>query len=261
MASIPKLTALGLYKAVTTELDKTNSASFSITQFNYYANREQLSFMADLADIFERTQVISDLMAPFVARKVYTASSTPPILTGQLMAQPDDYQQALKATLVYTANAAFGAYRQNETFTRTAKRVTADQQAYIEEPNHYLKPTFDRTYRRIVGGFLEIYSGIHSRLTLTRVTFEYLKRPEEIILFESDTTDLTNDNSQVLQWTANATYELAKYMVKAIMEQSGNQRLPGYAQLNTPNVGAPPQPPQNPQGRQRAVATDEQATG
>lgn len=275
MPAINRLTALGLYKAVTTDLDKTQSASFSVTQFNYWANREQLGLQADLVDVFERTQVMSDFLSPFIKRQVYgsagavssgfrqelTAPTVPSgtnIESNQSMPLPADYEMALQTTAVFTAKEAFGAYRQADKITRSPKRLTADQQAYIEEPNHYFKPTFDRTYRRIVGNRLEVYSGVHSKLVLTQCTLEYVKRPEAIVLYESDVTDLTNDHSQMLEWSVKASYELAKYITRALMEQSGNQRLQSYVALNQLNVGSMPQPQQQ-MPAQRAAQQDQQA--
>jgi hypothetical protein len=256
MPAITRLTALGLYKALTHELDKTNTPSFTITQFNYYANKEQLKLAADLYDLFERTQKLSDDLSIMVKRQPYTTTTTPPLLPGQQMTMPTDYDHLLQANCTYLVNNAFGAYRKNETLFRKAQRITADQQEYVEHPNHYLRATYDRVYRRVAGGQVEILSGIHSRLTLQSVNLEYLCRPDEIILYEADVADLTTDNSQQLSWPPSVTYTLVTYMVKAFMEQMGNQRLGTYAQLNQPNVGAPPPAPAPAQAQQRAVAAD-----
>lgn len=260
MPAVRKLTALGLFISVTHVLDKTNAASFTVTHFNYYANDQQLKLLADLYDLFETTQKLSDDLGPFVKRFPYTTTSTPALdPVTQQMPLPSDYEHALRCKSTYRVKEAFGAYRKGEQVERSPKRLTADQQDYVEQPNHYLKPTFDRPYRRTLGGYLEILSGIHSRMTMEKNTLEYLKRPDEVVLYEADTTDLTVDNSQVLEWPASVTYRLAQYIAAAFMEFIGSGRLANYAAMNRGNTGAAPAPAQSNQRGQRAAAADEQA--
>lgn len=242
--AIKSLTGQGLYKAVVTELDKTNVPSWSIEQFNYYGNRGSLDLFNDLYDLYERTQTLTDALRSMLSYFSYTAASSPALTAAtQAMALPEDYKHALKAVVTYTPQRTFSCFKQNVTFQRVAKRITADTQGFIEAPNHYLRATYDNVYHRVINGQLRIFSGKHSGLALTQVDFEYFRVPPAVQLYESDVADLTVDNSQQLLWSADMAYELARYMVKAFMEQHGNQRLGNYSQMNQPNVGAPPTAP------------------
>jgi hypothetical protein len=242
--AIKQLTAQGLYKAVVTELDKTNVPSWSIEQFNYYGNRASLDLFNDLYDLYERTQTLTDALRSMLSYFTYTPVSVPPLMpAGQVMALPEDYKHALKATVTFMPTRAFSCFKQGVSFQRIAKRITADTQGFIEAPNHYLRATYDNVYHRVVAGQLKIYSGRHSALLLQQVDFEYFRVPPSVLLYDSDVNDLTVDNSQQLLWNADQSYELARYMVKAFMEQHGNQRLGNYNAMNQPNVGAPPSAP------------------
>lgn len=253
--AIKSLTAQGLYKAVVTELDKTNVPSWSIEQFNYYGNRASLDLFNDLYDLYERTQTLTDALRPMLSYFSYTTATTPALVVAtQVMALPEDYKHALKAIATYNPQRAFSCFKQGVTFQRVAKRITADTQGFIEAPNHYLRATYDNVYHRVINGQLKIFSGRHSGLLLQQVDFEYFRVPPAVLLYDSDVADLTVDNSQQLLWSADMAYELARYMVKAFMEQHGNQRLGNYNQMNQPNVGAPPTAPP----AQRASATQQQ---
>ena len=256
--AIKQLTAQGLYKAVVTELDKTNVPSWSIEQFNHYGNRGSLDLFGDLYDLYERTQLLTDALRAMLSFFTYTPTTTPPLIAAQqTMLLPEDYKHALKATVTFTPNRSFSCFKVGEKFTRVAKRITADNQGFIEAPNHYLRATYDNVYHRVLGSILKIFSGKHSGLTLSQVDFEYFRVPPEVKLYESDVLDLTVDNSQQLLWPADQSYELAKYMVKAFMEQHGNQRLSNYSGMNQMNVGAPPAAPAQQQQRPSQQQTQE----
>jgi hypothetical protein len=251
--AIRPLTMLGLYKAVLADMDKTQSASFTITRFNYIVNREQMNYVGDVVDVFERTQVITDKIRAVLKIYNYLSTTSPAInATTQVLALPADYLHAVRVAPTWKVTRSFEAFRQDETVRRTASRLTADMQGFAERPNHYLQPTFEDPGWRIIGNNLHLKSGVHSALTLEACEFEYIRIPPTVTLYESDTKDLTVDNSQALIWSADITYLLVPYIVKYLMGNHGDQRLNLYAQLNQPHLGMPPAAPAPASARQQA---------
>jgi len=231
--AIKPLSALALFKAVQYEIHKVEAPSFDLEEFNHFVNRAQLEYANRRYNLFETTQQLTDDLRSLKREFIYVSNSTPPLDAGtESVSLPEDYFHAERVKVTFTANAAFQCYRAGDVVEKTAKRLTADLQGYTEQPNYYARPDYRRPYWRIIRNRLDIKSGLHSKLDLTGIEFEYLRTPREVTLYQADIDDPTTDNSDLLDWPAYVTNELAKILVMLFLENTSNQRLGTFVPVN-----------------------------
>ena len=246
--AIKPLSALGLFKAVQYEIHKVEAPSFDLEEFNHFVNRTQLEYANLRYNLYETTQQLTDDLRALKREFVYTSASTPALVVGSTTVNlPDDYFHAERVKVEFTANAAFDCYRTGDVIDKTAKRLPNDMQGFTEQPNYYARPDYRRPYWRVLQNTLNIKSGLHGKLDLTSIELAYLRTPKQVTLYQTDVDDPTSDNSQLLDWPAYVTNELAKLLVKLFLENTSNPRLQTYPVINQSvpaQMGAQPAPSQ-----------------
>ena len=255
--AIQPLTALALFKAVQYEIHKVEAPSFDLEEFNYFVNRAQLEYANLRYNLYETTQQLTDDLRALKRELSY--SSDDGDLDREIARLPADYFHAERVKVSFTVNTAFECYRVGSVITKTAKRLTADLQGYVEQPNYYARPDYRRPYWRILQNGLYIESGLHANLDLTGLTLQYLRTPRKVTLYQDDTDDPTNDSSQLLDWPAYVCNELAKVLVKLFLENTSNARLQSFPLINQsiPNQSAQPASSQQPAQPQQSSTASE----
>lgn len=162
-------TAVELYRALTIELDKYESPTFSVNDFNYFWNTSQHEYIHSNYNMFDiKQKELDDLRVLLNVAPITITDNTAPL--------PADYLHLLDVRLVLSK--IDPRCEVPEEATKSLKKLEADKVGYITN-NSYLRPSFEQPYYTIRGNNLIFYTGDS---TIISGELEYLSNFTEVFL-------------------------------------------------------------------------------
>ena len=166
------LTAIDLYRAVHTELDKYESPTMSVGDFNYFFNSAIEEYLSNNYSLFDIRQKELDDIQVLIKRVNLTLDD--PATSADL---PSDYRTFLELSLgLVDANPRCNT---PQGFTDTAKKLEADKLGYIRN-NAYLKPNRYNSYYTIRANKIQLLVG--DNITVSSAILEYIRKPVAVYL-------------------------------------------------------------------------------
>ena len=241
------MTARELYEALLIELNKVEAPSLLLEDYNYFLNKAVHEYINRRYVLYDTSQQTTDDLQVLTD----TIEINGVDITNDIIQLPANYYHLLNCMVSFKVITPFKIYQKDSIIRQGARRLTAEKVAVIEN-NAFLKPEYRRPYYYIRNSFipadpnatpatdeidiiapkLEIRAGNYkSSLELEKVTIDYLKTPQKIILTEEQRDDLT-DTSQVLEFPDYVVNEIVKNLVVLVLENSSDERTEGYPKVN-----------------------------
>ena len=188
------LTAFQLYEAVQYKINKFHTATLDVPAFNNWFNAAQTVYVRERYKEYEQTQLLSDSLRTLLvqATEAYNDATTVPVLKAKAL--PEDYRHLLNAQVEFLVKQALRDFSVADTFFVRAERMTSTLKTLAHD-NHYLQPSVDQPFWRVVGSTLEIsYDTLqnpNAKVVVKNVYYEYLRKPDTVTL-ELDLTSTAN---------------------------------------------------------------------
>lgn len=166
------MNALDAYRDVLRELDKYESPTFTINDFNYFYNKAISQFVDSNYMRLDLLMKDSEDLAPFTSLNVART-----INSSGLMDLPTDFRHLLSLKIRVRFKVNRGRYRQGSTYEFWAERAKSGQKGFRHK-SAYGKPNFRRYYYEITS----VGSGGTQQASLK-------------ILFDSDVVEFIGSNN------------------------------------------------------------------
>ncbi len=174
------MNARQVYERCVLGLDKYNTPSFEIEDFNDISISALNEYLNQKYKVFEQYQKITDDLRLFVKEEEFITNNV------SFITLPSDYRHTLKVT--YQIND--GQCLINKWIT--AKKTTADKLGYSED-NYYLKPSLKNVQYQIIGDRIYFRVGDNNN-TIKKVKLEYITVGEYYYINPLDIDDFNNPN-------------------------------------------------------------------
>jgi len=200
--------ALEAYKNLLRELDKYESPSFSIKDFNYFFNDAISSYLTDNYGDFDVIQKDLDDIGVLI---VYGN-----VLTSPLFPLPVDYRHCLgvKASITFIEDTLDNA--KGDIVIIYPKRMQTNRKGYMNRNAYQEESTTYPTYQL---DSTQIYIRAGDSVEITSVEIDYIKNPEEVFLNPDRTVDYTDPvNNTPLQFPKYVCLEIIKVCRDNILE-------------------------------------------
>ena len=209
-------TSLDAYKNLLKELDKWESPTFSVGDFNYFFNSTIDQYVALMHAKFDVDQKSLDNLRAIV---VYDQSIT---LTNGSGALPDEYRHMLGMEAVLKFTEELDGNVVDSEITVYPKRLRSNRVGFAK-PNAYHKPSYKRPYYQISKGNIQVLNGAGTSVVSGKIS--YIEKPD-VMYLNPDTTVDYNDpaNNSLLQFPDHVNYELIKHCRRIFLENIESQR-------------------------------------
>lgn len=266
------MTARQIFEYALIELNKLQSPSLLLEDYNYFINKAVLNYITLRYNIYDVNQQSTDDLRVLKGTTVLTSLTKENIgslhqatYTGVL---PNDYFHLLNCIVEYIPTQNYLCYETGKPVYFGAKRLTSDMFSQIIN-NYYMRPTYKNPYYYLhnisdpavspnptapnipeIGtdnrygnpSLVKIevrYGRDDSVFGLSKLHIDYLKVPRHIRLTQEQ-VDLTADGSQVLEYPDYVCQEIIKELVKLLMENASDPRLQTNLPINQ-TIAPPPQ--------------------
>ena len=265
------MTALQVYEAVLTELNKVKAPSLLLEDFNYFFNKEIIQYINKIYNTFEINQQKTDdlrvlqsscVLNPLINQDNYPNTST---LYNNIyeVYLPDDYLHILNCVVEYKLLKKNNCNNIGDYIQIGAKKLKADNWSQIIN-NYYFKPKYNNPYFYINNNTTSINYPTEDNIVninevnkeqnnrygnsskvkmeirigknnpayeLFKIYVDYLKTPKYILLTQEEIDD-TTDNSQIIEFPDYVINEIINGLVSIILENNTNQRLQTQSVVN-----------------------------
>lgn len=185
--------ALDVYRNCLIELDKYESPSFSIRDFNYFINSAVTEFVDAKLDVGpDIIQSDHDDLAVLLSDP--TSLTFGSGATVNVASLPSGYRNMLGLKIVVTVTTAFENYAVNDEITIYPKKRPSNREGYTEK-NAYQEPYDEQAWYELRGSNIEVF--IDPRTQIKSGTIRFLKLPKAIYLNPSYQT--LNPTDQALE--------------------------------------------------------------
>jgi hypothetical protein len=209
--------ALDLYRDTLIELDKHESPSFEIEDFNYisnsalnfYVNENYIKFdvvQKDVDDI--RSIVTLDQNLNFIANKANL---------------PENYRHILNLDIQVKTLKNLGLYKKDEVFTLNRVQKLPSASKGYNQDNAYFIPSFKRPFYQISKNSIVIKAG--NDVTVQSGKLDYIEIPGLIYLNPDKQSNYTlNENNSLIDFPIHVYYELIKIVTRMFLENTESPR-------------------------------------
>lgn len=215
---------LQIYKDVLRELDKYNSPSFEIEDFNYFFNKARLERCNIRYQLFDTKQQLTDDLRSLVVHKIYTKQE----MVNNYGLLPSDYFHTLGTKVTFGYKLTEGCNIGGSTFSKACKRLTADNSGFILGRKFY-EPSPKRPYYKLEGDSILIERGFDLNLEIVSLDLEYLKYPKQIKLNPDFTSTPVNDTSEFSDYVDNEDIKICVSLFLENVEQRRSQSFPAIS--------------------------------
>lgn len=218
--------ALDAYRDVRKELDKTESPSFSLRDFNYWINLTLSEYItenyAQLDILLKESDDIRKLVELASERTIANLTST----------LPDNYRHILSMKVKMKFTEDVGKYKVNDFRYAYPERMKSGQKGFRND-NAYGRPTWRRPYYEIGGSTIRILiSGPVTFAAGTNMWLDYIKNIDAIYINPADGADLsTEPNNTTIDLPLHVYYELIKRCRNNFLENIESPRAAFSEQL------------------------------
>lgn len=212
-------TALEVYQGLLKELDKWESPSFSIKDFNYFVNSAMLEYTNNnFAEFDVKGKTLDDI-------RVLIPDPLPITLTNGRGTLPTDYLHLLSCDIVvkYTLDHTFR--RKDDLVTyKGIDRYVSDRSGYRDK-NSYLRDSPTKPQYQITGNNLTIKIGTVNYAVADSAKIEYVKKPPAIYLDPRVRQNISFDvNSIPSVFPSEVNREIVKLCRRIILENFESNR-------------------------------------
>lgn len=234
------MTARDIYEGTLIDLNKVHAPALSVEEFNYLLNKVILAYVNERYNLYSVNQQLDDdlrvlLTEATIASETFTVVDTLDPTYISLQFTDTNYLHMLSCDMTVRNTIS------NRLKRYTAKRLSVDMLASIMM-NEYLKPAVTRPYY-MVGASADVadrnsptvtvYIGqLPANVVAHTLRFFYLKLPAVVTLTDAQVYTLETDTSPVLQFPDYLKNEFVKRIVLAQLDETGDQRIANFAQLN-----------------------------
>jgi hypothetical protein len=209
--------ALDAYKALLRELDKFESPSFTVGDFNYFFNSAIEEYISNNYSEFDVSQKSLDDISEIV--NIGEAIS----FTNGVASLPEKYRHILYLEVTLKFISDVDGYAIDDTLVVTnPKRMRTNRKGFSLK-NAYQEPSYSEVKFQIAKGNLNVLCGSDAEVISGKI--DYIENPETVYL-NPDKASNYNDpaNNTPLQFPANVVLEIVKHCRKMFLENIESQR-------------------------------------
>lgn len=170
------MNALEVYERCVIDLDKYDTPTFEIEDFNRYAQRAIYEYINEKYNEFEITQKRTDDLRQFVT------FSTIDVFNEDFIVLPDNYLRLLSLEYLISDLPCY------EKKWVIVQKTTADKLGYSKN-NYYWKPSINNPQYQFIGDNIYFRVGEGNNSKISKVRLEYISKP---ILYYISPSDLNN---------------------------------------------------------------------
>lgn len=210
--------ALDTYRYVLKELDKHESPTFSVDDFNYFFNSaidEYITKNFELGDVFEKE--LDDISVIIKDQVSLTQQSD-----HTLFAKPTDYRHMLYLNVTVKALANYRKWKINDTDTFVLKRQRTNRRGYQEE-NAYEQPSEDYSQYRVSNEKIKVLVG--PNFDPQSAIAMYIAKPSVVYLNPDSGVDFNLEiNNSTIQFPDYVGKEIVKWCSRIFLENIESPR-------------------------------------
>ena len=208
--------ALDTYKAELKELDKFESPTFTVSDFNYFFNVGISKYITDNYGDFDVLQKdLDDISALLVFNHALTFSANKALL-------PSDYRHSLGLELKLKFTNDTIDYSIGDEITVYPKRLKTNRKGYTAE-NAYQQPSHEYATYQVDSEQIIIYIG--TNVEIVSGTMDYIKIPDKVYLNPDRSADYTDPvNNTPIQFPDYVTFEIIKQCRLSFLENIESPR-------------------------------------
>jgi len=212
------MVALDTYRYVLKELDKFESPTFNVDDFNYFFNSAIDAYITknfEQGDIFEKE--LDDISV--IVRDGYSATRAS---DHTLFSKPDDYRHMLYGSATVEVNSDYRKWKRGDSVTFVLKRQRTNRRGYQEE-NAYEQPSEEYSQYRVSNEYIKVLVGPNfDPLSLIMM---YIAKPNVVYLNPNSGADFNNPaNNSVIQFPDYVAKEIIKWCARMFLENIESPR-------------------------------------
>lgn len=213
------MNALGAYRGVLKELDKHESPTFSVDDFNWFFNESVDQYLTknyEQGDVFEKElDDISVVIKDDISLTIDMGDST-------LFSKPADYRHLLYMNVTAKANANYRRWKKDDQVTFVIRRQRTNRRGY-QEDNAYDAPSEDNPQYRVSNEKLKVLIG--ANFTPLSAKLMYIRAPQVVYLNPDSSVDFNNPvNNTVIEFAEYAAKEIVRWCARVFLENIESNR-------------------------------------
>ena len=225
--------ALDAYKDMLRELDKFESPTFTLRDFNFFYNAALSSYITKNYKQLDILQKDSDDL-----KSILKFSHPLTLSTGGLVTLPSDYRHLLGLKVKVKFKVDIGKYRKDQQIEFYPERMKSGQKGYRFK-NSYAKPNYKRYYYEISGTQLQLLfdSNVVEIIdSAPNLWMDYVVQPAEVFLDPTDGADYNDVAKNTILFFNTGTvrnniyFETLVECRRLVLENIESQRFPVAAQ-------------------------------
>jgi len=209
--------ALDTYKNLLRELDKWESATFTVNDFNYFYPSAIQEYLTENYLPFDvRQKDLDDIRAILVLNHPITS------FTNGKASIPEGYRHMLHLEVVLKVLANEGDYLKDDIVTVFPKRLKTNQKGFAQE-NSYQNPSIDYSHFQVDKDSIYILAG--SNVEIQSARMDYLEEPALVYLNPDTTVSYDQEeNNTTMQFPDYVLFEINKVCKRIFLENFESQR-------------------------------------
>lgn len=213
------MNALTAYRSILKELDKHESPTFSVDDFNWFFNEsvdEYLTKNYAEGDVFQKE--LDDISVVISDDVVLVQDGGDPTL----FTKPVDYRHLLYLNVTAKAVVAYRKWAKDQQTTFIIRRQRTARRGYQEE-NAYQRPSEDYPQYRVSNEKIKVLVG--SAFTPLSARLMYIHTPAIVYLNPSPASDFGNPaNNSLIEFPEYVAKEIVRWCARAFLEIMEAQR-------------------------------------
>lgn len=209
--------ALDTYKNLLRELDKWESATFTVNDFNYFYPSAIQEYITENYLPFDvRQKELDDIRAIVVLNHPLSS------FTDGVTSLPEKYRHMLHLEVVLKVLQNEGDYLKDDIVTVFPKRLKTNQKGFAQE-NSYQNPSIDYSHFQVDKDSIYILAG--SNVEIQSAKMDYLEEPALVYLNPDTTVDYNLEaNNTTMQFPDYVIFEINKVCKRIFLENFESQR-------------------------------------
>lgn len=211
--------ALTAYRSTLKELDKHESPTFSVSDFNWFfpeAVDEYVTKNYGQGDVLEKE--LDDISKVIMDDVVLTQDGGDPTI----FAKPTDYRHVLYLNVTAKAVADYRKWKKNDQETFVIRRQRTNRRGY-QEDNAYEQPSEDYPQFRVSNEKIKVLIG--PNFTPLSARLMYIRVPATVYLNPNPASDFNNPaNNSVIEFPEYVAKEIVRWCARIFLENIESQR-------------------------------------
>ena len=218
------MTALDAYRNLLRELDKFESPTFTVGDFNYFYNSATSRYITDNYGEFDVFQKDLDDIRAIVTY------GEPLEFNGETAPLPSDYRHLLSLEVEGNVTEELRDYSKGDKVKLYPKRLETNRKGYVAD-NAYQNASVHYPAYQIDGKNIYVYAG--NGVELGDGKLDYIKIPETVYLNPDKNVDLNDPvNNSILQFPDYVNLEIIKLCRQIFLENIQSPRWQTSMQEN-----------------------------